>query len=78
MYITKPYHSESRTIWYVRDAEDCVATLELGQEYRSGDGAVYKLVDVTWHTGYVQVERNGDRYLWRVESLINQHMKRVN
>ncbi len=79
MTIQKPYHSESRTIWPVYDAYGRDWTLELGQVYRSTTGNEFKLVGVTWNTGLVEVEQlnhnhAGDRYIWRVESLINQHM----
>lgn len=79
MSIQKPYHSESRTIWYVTDGTGACATLALGQVYRSTTGNEFKLVDVTWHTGIVivvQVNNNhaGDRYIWRVESLVNRNM----
>ena len=79
MTIAKPYHSERRTIWYVHDGDTCVATLEIGQYYRSDVGNLYRLRDVTWHTGYVTVERmvgnNPDSvHTWRIESLVNSHM----
>jgi len=79
VHITKPHHSESRTIWCVHDAESCVATLEIGKRYRSEEGAEYKLIDVFWHTGYVRVNRTNDSdvYLWRIESLVNSHMKEI-
>lgn len=54
MIISKPVHSEARTIWYVLDvdtradqvADDIVATLEIGQIWDSGSGASYRLLGV--------------------------------
>ena len=70
MHITKPHHGETRTLWYVYDGDNCVATLELGQVYRYTSGGEYRLTNVVWNTGYVTVERNGNTYLWHVKSLL--------
>ncbi len=84
MNIGKPYHSERRTLWYVYNGDGTLhTTIELGQVYRSAEGATYRLCEVTWHTGLVTVERlDGPvwirgRWIWRIESLLNPHMSLV-
>lgn len=84
MDISKPIHSESRTIWYVVDAMgDVAATLEIGQLWESESGATYRLLGVNVKNHgivgggdhYVLVERcdnhYADRSVWHVASLVN-------
>lgn len=77
MTISKPVHSESRTLWYVWEADDVVATLEIGQLYDTVEGATYRLVAVH-QEDRVLVERcdrhYSDRSVWHMASLINPYM----
>lgn len=73
--ISKPYHSESRTVWYVIDVmtDEIVATIEIGSVFVYASGARYEVVGVDQPNNRVTVARVGYRtvYVWHVGSLLS-------
>ena len=73
--ISKPFHSESRTIWHVvdRQTDEIVTTLEIGSEFRYASGNVFEVVSVDQPNNRVTVARVGCRtvYTWYVGSLLS-------
>ena len=72
--ISKPYHSESRTVWYVTDVttEEIITTIEIGSVFVYASGARYEIFGVDQPTNRVTVARVGCRtvYTWHVSSLV--------
>lgn len=76
--ITPPYHSESRTIWYVTEEDafgdwNIIATLELGQMWEHSS-LIWELVQVNSVDNTVGVKCLGFAYdkvsFWPIYSLV--------
>lgn len=71
--ISKPFHSESRTVWYVVDkqTDEVVASFEIGSKFRYASGSVFEVVGVDQPNNRVTVQRDGASYTWHVASLLS-------
>jgi hypothetical protein len=81
MRISEPYHDEikSQDICYVLDDDgiNTLTTLAVGQRYETAEGAIYSLDEIHPASKTVVVSRNGEWFVWRVESLVNAHMRLI-
>lgn len=71
--ISKPVHSESRTVWYVinRQTDEAVMSFEIGSKFRYASGSVIEVVSVDQPKSRVTVRfSDGTEYTWFASSLL--------